>query len=272
VSEVVLKPSRGWRAIDVPELWRARDLLLTLAVRDIKLRYRQTALGILWVILQPLVAAAIFAFVFGRLAKFPSEGTPYVVFAYAGTLGWNVFNSTIGKSSTSLVAHAGMVQKVYFPRLALPLSTVFGTLLDFGVGLVMMVVLMLTTGTFPGPAIVTLPFWILLSVLLGLGLGTIAAALAVSYRDVNQVLPVILQMLLYISPVAYSLEAIPVDLRWVFSLNPMVGILEGFRWSLISGGHLRPAYTAYSAAIALALFFVGAFVFTRMERRFADVV
>ena len=268
----VLMPSRGWRGIDVPELWRFRDLVRALAIRDVKLRYRQTALGALWVVLQPLVAAGIFSFVFGRVAGLPSEGVPYAVFAFAGLLGWNVFNTTVSKSSQSLVQQQGMVQKVYFPRLALPISVVPGAVLDFVVSLGLMAVLMATNNISPTLNILTLPFWLLLMLMLGLGIGFVAGALMVSYRDVTQILPVAVQMLLYISPVAYSLEAVPANLRTVYALNPLVGVLEGVRWALLSTGNLNLDYTAYSAVMAVGVFVTGVFVFRRLERRFADVV
>ena len=267
-----LAPSKGWKAIDVRELWRFRDLLWSLAIRDVKLRYRQTALGAIWVVIQPLLAAGIFSFVFGTVANLPTGGVPYVVFAYAGLLGWNAFNSTVTKSSTSLVAHASMVQKVYFPRMALPLSAVPGTVIDFTVALSLMAVLTVTNGTFSGLPVLTLPFWLALAVLLALGLGLTAAALMVSYRDVGQILPVAMQMILYISPVAYSVEAIPPDLRFVYSLNPLVGMFEGFRWSLISGSDLSVGAAIYSTVFAIVSFLFGALLFTRMERKFADVV
>jgi lipopolysaccharide transport system permease protein len=272
VSVVVLKPSSGWRAIDVCELWAFRDLIRSLAVRDVKLRYRQTALGAIWVIIQPLLAAGIFSFVFGTVANLPTGGVPYVVFAYAGLLAWNLFSSTVTKASGSLVQHAGMVQKVYFPRLALPISVVPGSLLDFVVALGLMAVLTILNNTFSGPQLLTLPIWVLIVVLMALGIGLASAALMVSYRDVAQVLPVAMQMLLYISPIAYSLEAVPANVRTLYALNPLVGVLEGFRWALVSGSPLNVGYAVYSAVASVVLFVVGAMFFRRMERKFSDVV
>jgi lipopolysaccharide transport system permease protein len=269
---LVLKPSRGWRGVDLRELWRFRDLVRALAIRDVKLRYRQTALGAVWVVVQPLVAAGIFAFVFGRVAQLPSEGVPYAVFAFAGLLGWNAFNSTVTKSSLSLVQQSAMVQKVYFPRLALPISVVPGAVLDFAVSLGLMAVLMATNNVTPSVNLLTLPAWLILMLMFGLGIGFMAGALMVSYRDVAQVLPVAVQMLLYISPVAYSLEAVPPDLQFLYSLNPLVGVLEGFRWSLLSTTDLQLERTAYSVGMAFAIVIVGVLVFRRLERRFADVV
>jgi lipopolysaccharide transport system permease protein len=272
VPVIVLRPSRGWRAIDFRELWVFRDLLSSLAIRDVKLRYRQTALGAVWVVLQPLLAAGIFSFVFGTVAGLPTGGVPYVVFAYAGLLAWNLFNSIITKSSTSLVTHASMVQKVFFPRMLLPISAVPGALLDFFVALGMMAVLTVINHTFSGWSILTLPIWVAIVVMLATGIGLIASALMVSYRDVGQILPVGMQMLLYISPIAYAVEAVPDNIRPFFALNPLVGVLEGFRWALVKGQPLNIGYAVYSAVAGVVLFLLGGLTFRRMERKFADVV
>jgi lipopolysaccharide transport system permease protein len=238
----------------------------------VKLRYRQTALGVLWVVLQPLLAAGIFALVFGRVANLPSEGAPYFLFAFAGLLGWNLFSSTLTRASTCLVGNAQLVSKIYFPRLVLPLSTVFSSLIDFGVALALLAALMVFYGVAPHPGVLLLPVWLLLLLLLAAGLGLVAAALTVSYRDVQYVLPVLVQFLLYASPVAYALSAIPPSLRPLFFFNPLTGLLEAFRWSLLGTGALRGDYVAYAAAISLGVFFWGTLVFKTMERRFADVI
>ncbi len=249
---------------------------MTLAARDVKLRYRQTALGVIWVILQPLIAAGIFSFVFGKVAKLPSDGVPYMVFSYAGLLGWNAFSSTLTKCSSVLVQNSQLISKVYFPRLVLPLSTVLSTLIDFGVALVMMAVLMVYYRIAPGPQIVWLPLWLLLIVLLAVGIGLYASALMVSYRDVQYVLPVATQFLLYASPIAYSLtyalSVIPEPYRIFFMLNPLSGVLEAFRWSLIGRGEMNWNALLYSAAFTVLVFIGGAFSFKKMERRFADVI
>ena len=204
-----IRPRSGWQALDVKEIWEFRDLLTTLGLRDIKLRYRQTALGAAWVILQPLMAAGIFSVVFGRIAKLPSDGVPYFVFSYAGLLGWNAFSSTLTKASGCLVANSGLISKIFFPRLILPLSTVFSSLIDFGVALVMMAVLLIAYGIAPGIGLLLLPVWLSLILLLAMGIGLYTAALTVSYRDVQYILPVITQFLLYGSPIAYALSAVP---------------------------------------------------------------
>jgi homopolymeric O-antigen transport system permease protein len=269
---LVLRPTSGWRAVDLREVWRFRDLVWAFARRDVTLRYRQTALGVIWVILQPLLAAGIFSFVFGRVADLPSGDTPYVVFAFAGLLGWNIFQSTVAKSGTSLVGNAGMLSKIFFPRLALPLSTVIGTLLDFGVGFLAFLVVSAWQGVAPSLAIVTLPLWVLMMLMLALGIGVFASALMVSYRDVAQAVPVLLMMILYISPVAYSLDAIPSNLQTLYALNPLVGVLEGFRWALIPGSQLEIGYVLYSFVISVVVLAVGFLSFARMEKKFADVI
>jgi lipopolysaccharide transport system permease protein len=258
--------------VSVAELWLYRDLLVTLAGRDIKLRYRQTALGVVWVILQPLLAAAIFAFVFGRVAKMPSQGLPYMVFAYAGLLGWNAFNSTLTKAGSCIVQNSQLISKVYFPRLLLPLSTVGGTLLDFAVAACVMAVMMIAYRIVPGWPMLLLPVWLMLLVLGAVGLGLYTAALMVSYRDLQYAIPPLLQFLLYASPVAYSAAQVPARLQTYFYLNPLTGLLEAFRWSLLNRGDMRWGFIAYAAAMAVAMFIFGAVSFTKMEQKFADVI
>ena len=267
-----LRATSGWQALNLGQLWRYRDLLMALAQRDVKLRYRQTALGVVWVLLQPLLAAGIFAFVFGKVAKLPSDGLPYFVFSYAGLLGWNAFNSTVTKASGSMVGNINMVSKVFFPRLVLPLATVLSTLIDFGVALALMVVLMEMFHVAPHPGLLLLPVWLLLLLMLSLGIGLASAALTVSYRDTQYMLPVLLPFMMYASPVAYDTSAVPVKLRIIYYLNPVSGLLDGFRWSLLHTASPSPAAVAYSSAFAAASLLAGAFVFRRMERRFADVI
>jgi lipopolysaccharide transport system permease protein len=268
----VIRPSSGWRSVHLGELWEYRHLVGSLSIRDIKLRYRQTALGVIWVVLQPLLAAGIFSFVFGRVASLPSEGVPYAVFSFAGLLAWNLFNNIALRGSTSLVSNSGMLSKVYFPRLLLPVSTVVAALIDFAVALVMMFVLLAINGIGLTSNVFLLPVLILMTIMLSLGVGVISSALMVSYRDVAQVLPVGLQMLLYASPVAYSIAVVPKDIRWLYKLNPLVGILEGFRWALLGRGELGVGDFVYSAVFAFALFIGALIAFARMERRFADVI
>jgi lipopolysaccharide transport system permease protein len=268
---LVLRPQSGWATLDLCELWRYRDLLLILGLRDVKLRYRQTVLGVAWVVLQPLLAAGIFAFVFGAVAKLPSAGLPYFLFAYAGLLGWTAFQGTITKASTCLVQSANLISKVYFPRLILPLSTLFSTAVDSAVGLVLLLAL-LPIWAHPGPEILLLPVWFGLLLLMAMGLGLLAGALMVPYRDVQYILPVLIQLGMYASPVAYGVAAVPERLRPVVLLNPLSGLMEALRWSLLGASQPDWGAVAYGAGFAAVAFIAGAYSFKRMERNFADVI
>jgi lipopolysaccharide transport system permease protein len=269
---LVIEPRSGWSALHLLELWQYRDLLLTLAGRDVKLRYKQTALGVLWVLLQPLLAAGIFAVVFGKVAKLPSDGLPYFLFAYAGLLGWNAFNSTLTKASACVVENAQLVSKIFFPRLILPLSTVFSTLIDFAVALALLAVMMVIYGITPTLGILLLPLWLLLLILLAVGIGLYTSALMVPYRDLRYVIPVLMQFLLYASPVAYAVSAVPQNLRFWFYLNPVSGLLEAFRWSVLGCGQLNWGAVGYASVCVVFVFIFGAYSFKKMERKFADVI
>lgn len=269
---LTIRPSSGWAAINLRELWQFRDLLFSLAGRDVKLRYKQTALGVIWVVLQPLMAAGVFSFVFGKVAKLPSDGLPYFLFSYAGLLGWNLFSSTVSKCSGCLIGNSQLISKVFFPRLVLPLSIVPSALIDFAVALCMMVVLMAIYRVPPTLAILALPLWMGVLILLSLGIGLCTSALSVSYRDVQYILPVFLQILLYASPIAYALSAVPSNLRIFFLINPLSGPLEAFRWSLLHTAEPPLASLFYAIVASVVIFFVGAYSFKRMERKFADVI
>lgn len=269
---VTIRPQSRWTFLDLRQLWEFRDLFRSLATRDVKLRYRQTALGAIWVVLQPLLAAGVLSFVFGRVARLPSEGVPYFVFAFAGLLGFNTFSSTVTKASSSLISNSAMVSKVYFPRQLLPISVVGSTVIDFGVALGMMVVLLVVAGINPGTAAFMVPVWLAIVLLFAMGVGLLTASLTVRYRDVQYVLPVAVQLALYASPVAYSLTTAPRDARSVLLANPLTGVLEGFRWSLLGTSHLHVGAAVYSAVAAVVAFLVGSIAFSRMERQFADVI
>lgn len=272
----IIKPPQGWAALDLKQLWLFRDLFWTLAVRDVKLRYRQTALGAIWVIIQPIMAAGIFAFIFGNVAGLPSEGVPYFIFSFAGQLGWNIFNSTMGKASGSIVGHSGMISKVYFPRMILPFSGALGSLLDFGIAFVIYLVLLIVFGITPGIQILLMPLWILILLAMGIGLGLIASALMVSYRDVGHVMPVLTTLLLYASPVHYSLQVAlsKVSEQWhfFFFLNPLSGAIDGLRWSLLNTNAPQWPYVLYSIVASIAILFCGMVIFKRLERNFADII
>lgn len=269
---VRIRPSRGWPTISLSELWEFRDLLIVLGGRDIKLRYKQTALGVAWVIFQPLLAAGIFSVVFGAIANLPSDGTPYFVFSYAGLLAWNTFSSTLTKASGSMLGNSHLISKVYFPRIILPLSTAFSTFIDFGIAVILMAVLMAIHQIGPHAGLILLPIWLLLLMVMAFGLGTFAGALAVSYRDVQHILPVLIPFLMYASPVAYAVSVVPERFRALYWLNPLTGLLEGFRWSLLGRGALQFRYVAYSATVSVGLCIAGVAFFQAMERRFADVI
>jgi lipopolysaccharide transport system permease protein len=279
---MVIEPPSAWAALNLHELWHFRELLWNLAVRDVKLRYRQTALGVTWVILQPLLGAAIFAFLFGKVGQFepPADAAgrrpPYLLFALGGMMCWQVFSGTLTRSSGTMVGNAHLVSKVYFPRILLPLGTLSSTLLDFAVTLAFLFVLFLFRWYFPGLNVLLMPLCLLLICALALGVGVCATALSVSFRDVQYVVPVMTQLLFYLSPVAYSVEKVmhrlPPGLRPLYYLNPMAALLEAFQWSVLSVGRVHWGWFTYSAAVSVVMLVVGAYVFSRMERRFADVV
>jgi len=259
--------------VDLREIWEFRDLFRSLTERDLKLRYKQTVLGVLWVVLQPLTAAGIFAFVFGRVAKLEAPGgVPYFLFSFTGMLVWTLFNGTLNRASGAMLGNEHLISKVYFPRLILPLATVGAALLDFLVSSVMLVVLLLVFWHLPGLSFLLIPWCVAIVLILALGVGMIAGALAVSYRDVGYIVPVALQFLLYLSPIAYPLAEVPEVYRALYSLNPLVPLLESFRWALLGVGELPIGGLVYATIVSLAVALAGTFVFRRMERRFADVI
>lgn len=272
VPVITLRRPGRWSALQLGELLNFRDLLLTLAQRDIKLRYKQTLLGIAWVVLQPLLAAGIFTFVFSLVAKLPSDGVPYFLFSFAGLLGWNLFNNVLTRSSTSLLNNAHLISKVYFPRLILPVSSIGSALVDFTVGLGMMALLLAAYRWMPPLEIMLLPLWLVLMMALAFGVGVWTAALSVSYRDVQYVLPVLTQVLLYASPVPYGASAVPKRLLGFYYLNPLTSPLEAVRWSLLGTARPPLGWLLYSATTAIVLLLFGLIAFKRMEQQFADVI
>jgi lipopolysaccharide transport system permease protein len=254
-------------------LWEFRGLLLRFAARDITLRYRQTALGVAWVILQPLLAAGILSFVFGNVADLPAPaGIPYFLFTLVGMVGWTAFSQVATRSAGSLVANAGLVQKIFFPRVLLPLSSACSTMVDVAVSLGLVAVVLIVQGAHSGLGIVTFPVWLVMFVVVGLGLGLTSCALMVRYRDVGYVLPVAVQFLLFLSPVAYTLDSVPAGSRTLYELNPLAGLLEGLRWSLLGTDRPSLGLSLYSIFSSAAMFVLGLLVFHRLERGFADVI
>jgi lipopolysaccharide transport system permease protein len=272
VSRILIRPPGRLNLPQWRELWEAREVLYRFGVRDIVLRYRQTAIGVAWVVLQPLVAAGIFSIVFGQVAGLPTGGVPYFLFSFAGMLAWNVFNNVVSRSSTSLVANQALVSKVFFPRLVVPLSSVISVLLDFVVAFAMYVVLLLVLRVAPGWQVLLTPVWLLITLMLACGIGVAASAVTVKYRDVTYVLPWILQILLYATPIAYALSAVPQNLKWLFELNPLTWLMEVVRWSTL-GQPMPPVWQLVALPVtALIVFFGGIVVFQSYERGFADVI
>lgn len=274
-----IEPRPGWVPLNLREIWQFRDLLFSLAGRDIRLRYRQTALGVSWVVLQPLIAAGLFSLVFGVLAGVPSEGVPYFVLSYTGMLAYNVFSNTLTKAGICLVGNAQLVSKVYFPRMVLPLSTAISSLLDFAVASVILIAMMIVYHVHVGWGILLMPVLLAVIMTLALGFGLWASALTVSYRDVQYILPVLIQFAMYASPVGFTLAWVieklqPHHPRVVpfYMLNPLASLLEAFRWSWLGRGDLHWGWLAYSLAFSLAALLAGGIAFRRMERRFADVI
>lgn len=259
--------------LDWAELWRFRDLWLTLALRDIKLRYRQTALGVAWVVLLPLLASGVFTLVFGVVAKLPSDGSPYFLFVFAGFLGWNSFQNTLQRCSISLIGNSALITKVYFPRIMLPAASVLASMLDFVIGAVLLLVVLAFRGEMPPAAsIVLVPVVMLLLQLLALGLGLITASLTVRFRDVQYVLPFLIQLLLYASPVAYGVAVVPDSVRRFYLLNPVAPLLDAMRTTLLGRGDLHWKALGISTALSVVMLFVGTLFFLYQDRSNADVI
>jgi lipopolysaccharide transport system permease protein len=267
----IIDPSSGWAALRLRELWDYRELLFFLIWRDVKVRYKQTALGVAWAVLQPLLAMFVFSLFFGRLARMPSDGFPYPVFNLAGLVPWTFFAFGLNEAATSVVGSRNLITKVYFPRLAIPLATVLAGLVDFAIAFVLLLLVMAWYGIVPGlEALFVIPL-VLLAFVTALGVGLWLAALNVQYRDVRYVLPFLTQLWLFATPIVYPSSLVPAPWRPLFGLNPMVGVVDGFRWALLGSAPPGPTL-AVSTCAALALAAAGTLYFRRMERAFADIV
>lgn len=269
---ISIEPSRGLLSLRLREVWAYRELLYFLIWRDIKIRYKQTAIGAAWAIFQPLLTMVIFTQVFSRIANVSSDGFPYPIFAYTALLPWNLFASALSRNSLSLVADSNLISKVYFPRLIVPLSATLSGTVDFAMAFTMLIVMMGWYGIVPSTALVTLPLFVVLALVTALAVGLWLAAMNVRYRDVGHAVPFLVQMWMFASPVAYSVHAVPERWRPLYSLNPLAGVIEGFRWALLGLQHPDFGAMAVSSVVTLALLFSGVVYFTRMERTFADVV
>jgi homopolymeric O-antigen transport system permease protein len=269
---VIIRATKGWALLDLRELWGYRELLYFLMVRDIKVRYNQTVIGVVWAVLQPLAMMATFTLLFGRLAKIPSDGLPYPLFAYAGLLAWQLFSRTLSESTNSLLVNQRLITRVYFPRIIVPISTTLAALVDFGISLVLFFALMLIYGVTPGWTVLWIPVFLALLLMTSLGVGFWLSSLSVEFRDVAHIMPFISQLWLFLTPVVYPSSLVPPAWRALYGLNPMAGVVEGFRWSLLGGGVGPSLLLGVSSLVAAALFISGIAWFRRRERSFVDAI
>ena len=267
-----IRPSQGWVSLKLRELWAYRELLYFLIWRDIKVRYKQTVLGAAWAIIQPFFTMVVFSLFFGRLAGIPSDGVPYPIFSFAGLVPWTFFANGMSQSSNSLVGSANLITKVYFPRLTIPIATVFSGIIDFVLAFVVLLGMMLFYGIAPTVNVVWLPLFLLLALVTALGVGLWLSAMNVQFRDVRYVVPFLAQIWLFATPIAYPSSIIPEPWRTLYAINPMVGVVEGFRWALLGVDTQPGPMVVVSSLAAVGLLVGGAYYFRRMEKTFADVV
>ncbi len=267
-----IRPASDRLANGLKELWQYRELLYFLIWRDVKVRYKQTAIGAAWAIIQPLLTMIIFPLVFGKFANMPSDGLPYPIFTFAALLPWTYFSKALSQSVSSVVADANLITKVYFPRLLLPLAAVVGGLIDFAIAFVFLLGMMAWYGLAPHSGILLLPFFVLLTMLTALSVSVWLSVINVRYRDVGQAIPFLVQIWLFASPVAYPASVVPENWRFLYNLNPLAGIIEGFRWALLGSQNPPTVSLLSTAAFVLALLYGGIVFFKRMEKTFADVV
>lgn len=269
---IVLRPSRGWIPLNLRELWTFRELIYFLTWRDIKVRYKQTVLGAAWAILQPLINMVVLTFIFGNLAKLSTDDIPRPIFTFTALLPWGLFSKALADAGRSMLTNRSMITKVYFPRLIIPLSSVLGGLVDFVIQFVILLGMMLYFRIAPTGAIWSLPFFVLLTLTTAFGFGLWLSALNVLYRDVGYILPFLTQIWMLVTPVAYSAKVVPAEYQFLYALNPMVGVVEGFRWALLGARPPDGLTLVISTAISMVVLISGLYYFRRMERTFADMV
>ena len=269
---IEIRPSHGLFDLDLAEIWRYRELLLVLTKRDIQIVYKQAALGAAWAIIQPVFAVAIFSAVFGYFAKMPSGNVPYPLFSFAAVLPWTYFAEAVRRSSTGMVSDAELIRKVYFPRLVIPLAGVIAPLLDFALAFIVLLLLMAWYGIVPGWQILLLPPLILVAALLALSAGLWLGPANIRFRDIKHTLPFLIQLWMYASPIVYPLSLVPAEYKWFYSLNPMVGVIEGVRWAILGEGTPDFGALAWSFVAVAALLLSGLLFFKHMERTFADTI
>ena len=271
-SIVVIRPGKGFSTQDLVVLWEFRELFYFLVWRDVKIRYKQTVIGAAWAIIQPVMTMVIFTVIFGNFAKIPSDGLPYAVFSYTALLPWNYFSQAITRSGDSLVGDSNLIKKVYFPRLMIPLAAVASPLVDFFVSFVVLLVMLAWFGITPGWGVLVLPVLVVLAFMTALAVGLWLSPLNARYRDIRYTIPFLVQLWMYASPVVYSVSIVPEKWRLIFSLNPLAGVIEGFRWALLGKGNPAIGAIMISACVVLLVLLGGIFFFKRMERYFADVL
>ena len=272
-SQVIrIAPSKGWVALQLKELWAYRELLYFMIWRDVKVRYKQTALGVAWAIIQPVFTMIVFSLFFGRLGKIPSDGIPYPIFCYAALVPWTFFSQGLSQASNSLVGSGNLIKKVYFPRLSLPISAVICGLIDFALAFIVLVGMILYYGILPTVNVIWLPLLILLALITSLGVSLWLSALNVQFRDVRHAIPFLTQLWLFATPIAYPSSLLSEPWRTLYSINPMAGVVEGFRWALLGTETAPGPMLIVSTLTAVALLVSGTFYFRRLEKTFADVV
>lgn len=268
----IVAPSQGWLRLGLRDIWEYRELLYFLAWRDIKVRYKQTAIGAAWAILQPVIAVVVFTLIFGRFARIPSDGAPYPLFVYAALLPWNFFASALQRIVASVGLSAHLISKIYFPRVIVPISAIATGLLDFFIAFLVLIGMMVWFDSSPGWTIVTVPFFLAVALLTALAVGLWLWVLNVKYRDVGHAMPFLIQIWMFASPLVYPLSLIPEKWRLIYSINPMVGVIQGFRWALLGRGQPDFGPLAVSAVVLALILIGGIAYFRRMERTFADVI
>ncbi len=272
-TTIYIKPSKGLAALNLRDLWVYRELVYFMVWRDVKVKYKQTLLGMAWAVIQPVMTMLVFTFLFGKVAKLPTDGIPYPVFSFTALLPWGLFTTALNQGSRSLVAHNNMVTKIYFPRLILPLASVLSGVVDFAIAFVILIGLMLYYQVTPAWHLLwTLPLLLVMTVVTALGVALWLSAVNVKYRDVNQALPFLTQFWLFATPVAYSASVISAKWQLVYSLNPMAGVVNGFRWALLGSGNGPDLSFWVSALISVVILISGLFYFRSMEKTFADTI
>jgi homopolymeric O-antigen transport system permease protein len=269
---VVIEPSRSWFDLKLRAFWDHRELLYFLAWRDLKARYSQTVMGLAWAIVQPLFMMVVFTVVFSKIARLPSDGIPYPLFAYAALVPWTYFSKSLDRSGFSVVAESNLITKIYFPRLIIPMSATLGGLIDFGIAFLLLLAMMLWFGVLPTWKLVAVPFFLLLTVLASLAVSLWLSALFVKYRDIAAVIPLLTQIWMFASPVAYPVSMVPIGWQWLYNINPMVGVIGGFRWALVGTPAPDPTLLAVNMVTIAVVLLFGMAYFNRMANTFADVI